>query len=325
MLTRRQALAGSLAGAAALGFHQAFAQTIGKQATMIVGFAAGGSTDATARLFAEQLRAYAPTVIVENKVGAAGRIAVDYVKNAAPDGSTLLYTVDFPLTLYPHIFKKLNYDPINDLTPVAPLTKSALVLSVGPSVPDSVKTLQGFVEWCKANPGKASYATTGAGGTPHFVGVLLSNASKVPMTPVHYRGGAPALQDLLGGHVAASINPIGEALPLGQAGQIRMLAVASSQRSRFLPDVPTMREVGYDASVDTWTGIFLPAKADPKVVTALSQALEKAVQLPAMIEAQAKFANEMYFLPQPQFAQQVKADTERWGPIVKSSGYVPEE
>lgn len=326
MLTRRQAMTGSLAGVAALALNQAFAQTVGKQATMVIGFAAGGSTDATARLFAEQLRGpYAPNVIVENKVGAAGRIAVDFVKSAEPDGSTLLYTVDFPLTLYPHIFKKLNYDPIRDLVPVAPLTKSALVLSVGPSVPDSVKTLQGFVDWCKANPSKSSYATTGAGGTPHFVGVMLSNASKVPMTPVHYRGGAPALQDLVGGHVAASINPLGEAMPLAQGGKIRMLAVASSQRSRFLPDTPSMKESGYDAVVDTWTGVFLPAKADPKVVAALSQALEKAVQLPAMIEAQAKFANEMFFLPQPQFAQLVKTDLERWGPIVQSSGFVPEE
>lgn len=325
MLTRRQALASSLAGAATLSFHQAFAQTIVKQATMIVGYAAGGATDATARLFAEQMRSYAPTVIVENKVGAAGRIAVDYVKNAAPDGSILLYTVDSPLTLYPHIFKKLNYDPIRDLMPVAPLTRSGTVLSVGSLVPDSVKTLQAFIEWCKANPDKASYGTTGAGGTPHFVGVMLSNASKVSLTPVHYRGGAPSLQDLIGGHVAASINPIGEAMSLGQAGQIRMLAVANAQRSRFLPDVPTMRETGYDVAVNAWTGIFLPAKADPKMATVLSQELAKAVRLPAMIEAQAKLANEMYFMPQPQFAEQVKADMERWRPIVRSSGYVPEE
>jgi tripartite-type tricarboxylate transporter receptor subunit TctC len=325
MLTRRQTLSGSLASTAILGFHQAVAQTIGKQVTMIVGYAAGGATDAIARLFAEQLRSYASTIIVENKVGAAGRIAVDYVKNTAPDGSTLLYTVDSPLTLYPHIFKKLNYDPIRDLTPVAPLTRSGTVLSVGSLVPEGVKTFQAFVEWCKANPDKASYGTTGAGGTPHFVGVMLSNASQVPMTPVHYRGGAPALQDLVGGHVAASINPVGEAMALGQAGRIRMLAVANPQRSRFLPDTPTMREAGFDVAVNAWTGMFLPAKADPKVVAALSEALEKAVKLPAMIEALSKLANETYFMPPSQFAEQVKADMERWGPIAKSSGFVPEE
>jgi tripartite-type tricarboxylate transporter receptor subunit TctC len=192
-------------------------------------------------------------------------------------------------------------------------------------VPDSVKTLPAFIVWCRANPGKANYATTGAGGTPHFVGVMLSNESKVALTPVHYRGGAPALQDLIGGHVAASVNPISEAMPLAQAGQIRTLAVASSQRTRFLPDIPTMREQGLNVVIDSWTGVFLPAKADPKAVAALSAAIEQAVKSPDVIEANAKLGNEMAFQPQPEFVGTVKSDIEKWGPIVKASGFVPEE
>jgi len=329
MLTRRQAVAASMASAVTVNTNflsRAMAQVIGKQTHVIVGFAAGGGTDVGARLFAERIRGpYATQVIVENKVGAAARLAVEYVKNADADGSVILFTPDFPVTLYPHIFKSLPYDPVKDLTPVAPFTKSVLTFNIGPAVSQSVTTLPAFLDWCRANPDKANYATTGAGGTPHFIGVMLSNESKVPLTPVHYRGGAPALQDLVGGHVAASINPISEAMPLAQAGQIRTLAVASSQRTRFLPNIPTMREQGLNVVVDSWTGVFLPAKADPKAVAALSSAIAQAVKAPEVIEANAKLGNEMTFQPQPQFVAQVKADIEKWGPIVKASGFVPEE
>ena len=329
MLTRRQLVAASLAGAAGanLAFPgQASALTIDKQANMIVGFAAGGGTDASARLFAERLRGvYAPTVIVENKVGAAARLAVEYVKNAEADGSVMLFTPDFPVTLYPHIFKRLSYDPLRDLTPVAPVIKSVLALSVGPAVPKEITTLKAFLAWCQANPAKANYATTGAGGTPHLIGVMVSKAANLELTPVHYRGGAPALQDLVGGHVAASVNPIGEAMPLAQGGQIRMLAVASPQRSRFLPNVPTMREQGVDVVLDSWTGVFVSSKTPPLIIAGLSDALGRAVKNPELIEAQAKLGNEMTFQPQPQFVDRVKADTQRWVPIVKASGFVPEE
>ena len=117
----------------------------------------------------------------------------------------------------------------------------ALPIYVGPAVPESVKTLAQYVEWCKANPVKAAYGTTSAGGTPHFVGLMLANAAHVPMSAVHYRGGAPALQDLIGGHVPASVNPLGEVIGQAGSGKIRILAVTSPERSRFVPGVPTIR------------------------------------------------------------------------------------
>src|SRR4029078_11771812 len=120
-----------------------------------------------------------------------------------------------------------------------------------------VKTLKDFVEWCKANPGKASYGTTSAGATPHFAGEMFASEAKTTMNPVHYRGGAPALQDVVGGHIAASVNPLSESVPLGKAGTIRILAVTGSTRSKFLPEVPTMKEQGYDAVIDSWLGVFL--------------------------------------------------------------------
>src|SRR5712671_6945588 len=168
MLNRRHLLAASATSLLAAGLARpALAQTVKKPVHVIVGFPAGGGTDVIARILADGLRGpYASTVLVENKPGAAARIAVEYVKNAEPDGSVMLFTPDFPLTVYPHSFRSLNYDPLRDFTPVAPTTKSMLTYNIGPAVPESVKTLAEFVQWCRANPGKAAYATTSAGGTP---------------------------------------------------------------------------------------------------------------------------------------------------------------
>jgi tripartite-type tricarboxylate transporter receptor subunit TctC len=314
------------APAQAIGSANAAKPLLGKPVHIIVGFAPGGGTDVTARILAEALRGpYASTFIVENKAGAAARLSVEYVKNAEPDGSVMLYTTDFPLTVYPYSFRSLNYDPVRDLTPVAPVTRSMLTFNIGPQVPANVTTLAGFVDWCRVNPALASFATTAAGGTPHFVGVMLANAAKVAITPVHYRGGAPALQDLIGGHVAASVNPVSEIFPLLNSGTVRTLAVTGSRRSPFLPDTPTMREAGFDVVIDSWTGVFLPARAPDAIVDALSAALGQAVKSPALVETLAKVGNETMFEPPAQFAARLKADLARWGPVVKASGFVAED
>jgi tripartite-type tricarboxylate transporter receptor subunit TctC len=329
MPTRRHLLAASAAGllVSAAGFvPRASAQAVKRPVHIIVGFPAGGGTDVIARILADRLRGpYAATVLVENKPGAAARLAVEYVKNADPDGSVMLFTPDFPITVYPHSFRSLNYDPLRDFTAVSPAARSMLTYNIGPAVPDSVKTLSDFVAWCKANPGKASYGTTAAGGTPHFVGVMLANEAGVPMTPVHYRGGAPALQDLLGGHVAASVNPISEILPSAKAGTLRVLAVSGARRSSFLPEVPTMTEAGYNVVVESWLGVFVPAKTPADTVAALSAAIADAVKSPQMAESLAKIGNLPAFQTPAEFAAVVKADVARWAPIVKASGFVAED
>jgi tripartite-type tricarboxylate transporter receptor subunit TctC len=326
MLTRRHVLAAA-AGLACAGFPlRAYAQAVKKPVHIIVGFPAGGGTDVIARILAERLRgAYASTVLVENKPGAAARIAVEYVKNAEPDGSVMLFTPDFPITVYPHSFRSLNYDPLNDFTAVAPVAKSMLTYNIGPAVPESVKTLAAFVAWCKANPGKAAYATTSAGGTPHFVGMMLASAAGVAMTPVHYRGGAPALQDLIGGHVPASINPVSESMPFAKSGTIRTLAVTGALRSPFLPDVPTMIASGYDVVVDSWLGVFVPAKTPTEVVNGLSVAIRDATKSREMLENLTKVGNEPDFQTPVGFAAIVKADVARWASVVKASGFIAEE
>jgi tripartite-type tricarboxylate transporter receptor subunit TctC len=279
-----------------------------------------------ARLIAEKLRGpYASTVIIENKPGAAARLSVEFVKSSDPDGTTMLYTPDFPITVYPHSFKQLSYDPLRDLIAAATSTRSMLTFNVGPLVPESVKSLKDFVEWCKANPGIANYGTTSAGGTPHFVGVMLSQASGVKMTAVHYRGGAPALQDLIGGHVAAAVNPTSEAIPLAESGKLRILAVTGSERSRFLPNIPTIREQGFDVVIDSWSGFFLPAGTPPNVVAALNKAVAEAIQQPDVLDSLAKSGNEPNPQTPEQFAARVKADIARWGPVVKASGFVAQD
>jgi tripartite-type tricarboxylate transporter receptor subunit TctC len=324
MLNRRRLLAASAASPLAAGLARpALAQTVKKPVHVIVGFPAGGGTDVTARVLAEALRgAYASTVLVENKPGASARIAVEYVKNAEPDGSVMLFTPDFPITLYPHSFKSLSYNPLTDFTAVGPATNSMLSYNVGPAVPTSVKTLGDYIQWCKANPDKASFGTTSAGGTPHFAGVMLSNEAKVPLNPVHYRGGAPAIQDLVGGHVPSSVNPVSEVIELAKSGKLRILAVTGAKRSPFLPDVPTMKEAGYDVVVESLSGVWLPAKTPDEIVHALSDAMRAASRSKEMIDSLAKFGSEPAFQTPAEFAATIKSEIGRWGPVVKASGFV---
>ncbi|HUI94677.1 MAG TPA: tripartite tricarboxylate transporter substrate-binding protein [Xanthobacteraceae bacterium] len=324
MHTRRQlitrALAAPLVIAAA---RRARAQGAGRPLVLVVGFPPGGGTDIIARIVAERLRVpFASAVIVENKPGAAARASVDFVKNAEPDGHVMLFTPDFPITVYPHSFRALSYDPLRDLVPVATAARSMLTYSIGQMVPASVKSLADFVQWCKANPASATYATTAAGGTPHFVGVMFANAAGLAMTPVHYRGGAPAIQDLIGGHVPASVNPISETLSFAHSGSLRILAVTGPERSPFLPEVPTMREQGFDVVVVGWLGGFVPAKTPSEVVRALGAAMGEAVKAPDMAAALAKFGNVPSFQGPDAFAATVRDDLARWGPVVKASGFV---
>jgi tripartite-type tricarboxylate transporter receptor subunit TctC len=322
MLSRRGVAACAVGFlAAGSGFlPQAFVQLDRKLTRIIVGFPPGGTLDVIARIIADRLRLpYASTVIVENKPGASARIAVEHVKNADPDGSVLLLTHEGPIALFPHSFRQLNYDPLRDLTPVASTVKSMLTFSIGPAVPQSVQSLSDFMQWCKVNPDHATFAAV-AGSPPHFVGFMLARAAGVKMMPVYYKGGG--LQDLLGGHVAASIGLITDAPPLANPGVLRTLAVTGSRRSRFLPDVPTMRELGYDVVVDAWIGMFAPARMPPETLRILSAAIGEVVTSPEVAEQFAKFGAEPMFQTSEQFAATVRADIEHWGSVVKASGFV---
>ncbi len=324
MLNRRQALGAAIGAIAAdnLVAGRAEAETLDKVVHIIVGFPAGGGTDITARVLAQALQgSYASSIIVENRPGASARLAVEYVKNAPADGSVMLFTPDFAMTLYPSSFKALKYDPVKDFIAVGPVTKGELVLSIGPAVAAEVKTLQDYIAWCKANPGKANIADTSAGATPHFTGVMLAQEAKITLIPVHYRGGAPAMEDLIGGHVPASVNPVSEVMAFAQAGSIRALAVTGEQRTPFLPDVPTMKEQGFNVVVESLPGVFVPAKTPAPVVAALNAAMRKAVASKEMIDSLAKFGTEPASMATAEYTAWVEKEIARWGAVVKASGF----
>lgn len=324
MICRRDVL---LVAAAVALSAKAWAQTTQKTVRIIVPFPAGGGTDVLARIVADKLRGnYAPAAIVENRVGASGRTGVEAVKNAEPDGSTLLFTPDFLMTVYPHSFKRLSYDPLKDFIPIALIARSGLALAAGPALPAQVKTVRDYVAWAKGNPKNAFYATTSAGGTPHFVGVMLARDSGAALSPVHYKGGAPALQDLMGGQIPVSINPVSELLPQLQGGKIRVLAVTSGERSKFLPEVPTMKESGFPEIVlAPWLGFFAPARTPANVVKRLANGIADATAFGDTQRSFIKMGMDPVAMTPVGFAAVVKADLERWAPIVKASGFTAED
>jgi tripartite-type tricarboxylate transporter receptor subunit TctC len=326
MLSRRRFVAAAAgAGASIAAPRRAHSQVVGKLTRIIVGFAPGGSSDVTARLLVDQMRGYASTIIIDNRPGAGGRIAVESAKAGAPDGSVLLLSPASMIVLYPHLYKPLGYDPVQDLIAVTTVCAFPFVLSVGPLVPRDVRTLADFIQWCKANPKLASYGTSGAGSMLHFAGMMLARAANFDFTHVPYKGASPALQDLLGGQVASTVGVLGIALPHIQAGNLRALAMTGATRSSFLPDVPTLTEAGFPGlEITEWQGLFVPAKTPPAVVHALNRSVRDALDTAEVKAGLIKLSFEAGGTSPEQFADIVRADIARWEPIVKASGFTPE-
>ena len=326
MLSRRRFVAAAAgAGASIAAPRRAHSQVVGKLTRIIVGFAPGGSSDVTARLLVDQMRGYASTIIIDNRPGAGGRIAVETAKAGAPDGSVLLLSPASMIVLYPHLYKPLGYDPVQDLIAVTTVCAFPFVLSVGPLVPRDVRTLADFIQWCKANPKLASYGTSGAGSMLHFAGMMLARAANFDFTHVPYKGASPALQDLLGGQVASTVGVLGIALPHIQAGNLRALAMTGATRSSFLPDVPTLTEAGFPGlEITEWQGLFVPAKTPPAVVHALNRSVRDALDTAEVKAGLIKLSFEAGGTSPEQFADIVRADIARWEPIVKASGFTPE-
>ena len=293
---------------------------------IVVAFPAGGATDLVARLLAEELRGrYAPSVIVENKPGASGRVGAEYVKNAEADGSVMLYTPDFPMTLVPHAYRNVSYHPLSDFIPVATCSARTTVLAAGPALPSNVRSVAELVQWFKANPKLALYGAPSPGSAQHFVGVMLARDTGIELTHVSYKGGAAAIQDLLGGQIPVSINPLAEVLPHSRSGKLRILATATLKRSRFLPEIPTLVEAGYkDVYLRGWSAIFVPAKTPQDTVARLHAAINEALKTDAIARGFEKFTYEVFASPLAEAAAILRADYEKWGGIVKASGFSAE-
>jgi tripartite-type tricarboxylate transporter receptor subunit TctC len=298
---------------------------IGEQPIRIVfPFAAGGSGDTVARLIADKMRsALNRAVIVENRTGADGRIGVRVVKEAAPDGNTLLLTPIAPLAIYQYVYPKLDYDPIADFAPLAQLGTFDFGIAVGPQV--DAKTLKDLIAWAKANPAEANYAIPAAGTLPHFLGVLLARAAKIDLRPVPYRGSAAGLADATAGHIAMIITTTSDLVQMHKAGRIRVLATSDKARSPFLPEVPTFREAGYDLVATGWYGVFVAAKTPPDVVARLNKVIVDAVRSPDVRKRLLTFGLQPTGTSAAEFAAIQKADSEQWAPAVKASGFTPDE
>ena len=294
----------------------------GQTVRIIFPFVGGGSGDALTRILADQLSAELQRpVIVELRPGAAGRIGVQAVKSAAPDGNTLLMVPIAPMAVYQSVYPSLEYDPIKDFQPLAQAAAFDFGIAVGKDIPAS--TLPELVNWIKANPARANYGTPGAGTLPHFFGVLFGRAIGVDLQPIAYKGGVAALTDLLGGQIPMMFHSVNELTEMHKAEKIRVLATSSRARSVFLPDVPTFGETGYAIEGTGWFGLFAPAKTPPDVVNRLNGIIVGALAKADIKGRILKLGLQPTGTSPQEFAKILQDDITLWAPAVKASGFSP--
>jgi len=291
-----------------------------KPIRMIVGFAAGGGTDTTARAIAQKMSAaMGEQVVVDNRPGAAGNVATELVVRGPADGYTILMGTIAALAINPTLYGNLAFDPIKDLAPVSQAVNSSNILVVHPSV--QAKSVQELIALAKAKPGTLNYGSSGIGGTGHLAGVLFDELAGTKMTHVPYKGGGPAMIELVGGQVQLVFATPPTAVPQIKSGKIRGLAVTTLKRSSVMPDLPTISESGlkgYDA--DNWYGVVVPVKTPKPIVTRLNTEIVKALNAPDL--------KELFFTqgldPAPstpeQFGAYIKSELGKWAKVIKASG-----
>jgi len=288
-----------------------------KAVTMVVGFAAGGAADAAARLIAKKLgENIGQTVVVDNKGGAGGNIAHGQVANAATDGSVILFGSVGPLTIAPHLMK-LNYDPFKDLAPISGGVNFPNVLVVHKGA--GVKTLKEFVALAKKSPGSVDYASSGAASASHLAGELFNQRAGVEMVHVPYKGGAPALTDVMAGQVDMYFGNAASTLQYLNGGKLRALAVSSRKRVQGLDNVPTLRESGMpEFEVLEWNGVFLPKNTPKDIVELLGKATREAVADAGVRERLMRAGLEPVGNSAQEFSAFIKAESARWQAVVKA-------
>jgi tripartite-type tricarboxylate transporter receptor subunit TctC len=290
---------------------------------VIVPYPPGGSLNAMARLVADRLSESAGrTFVVENRGGAAGAIGSAALKGGPTDGSLLLFAPDSNISVYPPTVTKPAYVPLTDFVAIAHSGDYRIALAVHPSVP--ANDLKSFVAWTRAQPGAVGYGTAGAGTNLHFYGVLFAQTTGANLVHVPYKGTGPAVVDLLAGHVPATVLPLGGLLANYKAGKIRILAQTGEGRSASLADVPSFREAGVpQLAVSGWYGVFAPAGTPADIVNRYNDIIVKALRTPELRERMRGFELEPREMSAAEFQAFVKADTERWAPIIKASGFTP--
>ena len=309
-------------GISPLSALPARAQAPSQPVRILVGFAAGGSIDLTARALAEALRpALGRTIFVENRPGAAGRLVVEATRQARPDGDTLMLVPHGPMTLFPWIHRQLRYDPVKDFAPVGRVCIVDYAITTGPATP--ARTAAEFVAWARNGANKAAFGSPGAGTIPHFLGQGFAQKAGLDLTHVAYKGSALTMVDLIGGNIPLAVSPMADAVEHHRAGKVRILATTGTRRNPALPEVPTLKEGGIDLVLDGWYGLYAPAGTPAEQVDKLAQALQGAVQ---KIEPLLTRATMLAESSGPrQLAELQAAETALWGPWVKASGFTPDE
>ncbi|MEJ8812944.1 Bug family tripartite tricarboxylate transporter substrate binding protein [Variovorax ureilyticus] len=314
--------------AAMLGVSMTASAQSDQPIKILVGFPPGGSTDTVARVLAEKLSmVLKQPIIIDNKPGAGGRIAAQALKAAAPDGLTYMIapnaTPVFQTLLYPPAV--LKYDMLKDFAPVAVMVSYPLALAVGQDT--GVRNAKDFVAWAKSHPQQASFGTAGAGGHTHFSGLQLGKAIGVNLQAVPYRGNGPLVTDLLGGQVSAGVMTAGDILPHQGTGKARVIAVFGAKRSPLLPDVPTFKEQGIDIDTgDAWTGMWAPAKTPQGQLDRMQNALKQVLDLPEVRDILMNKATlNPDFRPADEMDKLERKELAYWGPVIKASGFTPDQ
>jgi len=291
-----------------------------KPIRMLVGFAAGGGTDTTARAIGQPLsEALGQQVIVDNRPGAAGNIAADITAHSVPDGYTILMGTIAALAINPSLYQKLPFDPIKDFEPISLAVSSMNVLVVHPSV--AAKNVKELIALAKAQAGKLTYGSSGVGGAGHLAGVLFDQLAGTKMIHVPYKGGAPAIIALVSGEVNMVFATAETAVPQVKAGKIRALGVTTAKRSALLPDLPTIAEgglPGYEAN--NWYGLLAPAKTPAAIVERLNREVVKVLNMPNVKEQLFRSGLDASPSTPKEFGAYIKSEMAKWSKVVKASG-----
>lgn len=320
-MDRRTLLTTLAAGAAAAAAPWARAQTYPDQLIKwVVPYPAGGGTDVIARTLAEAMRqTLGQQIVIDNRPGASTNIGAELVARAKPDGYTILSADNAVLAFNEHLFTKLPFNPSKDFTYIGAIGKFPLALVVNPNFP--AKDFKEFLAYVKANPGKVNYASPGNGSPHHLAMELFKNRTGTFITHIPYRGAAPAMADVMGGQVPCMFLDLASGLSIMQSKKVRVLAIGSGARSKLLPNVPTLAEVGVpNAEVFAFQGILGPAGMQPAVVTRLNTDLNRAFTAPEVQKRFNDFGMEAMPGTPQQFFALSRAESQRWGPIIKAAG-----
>ncbi len=325
-ITRRTSFALASAALATPAATAARAQQTGlpdKALKILVGFPPGGGTDVMARFLAEPLKQRTgQNVLIENKTGASGTIAVEALKNAAPDGTTIAYVPSASI-VQKLTMVSVPFDPMTDLAPVTLAGTVQTAFCVSPTI--GVDTLPQYIEWLKKNPTRHSFGTTALGSFTHFFGVMAGREFGIPLEPVPYRGAAPLVADLQGGHIAAGCGGITDFLEHHRAGKVKVLFTSGLKRATAAPDIPTATELGYPKlNILGWYVFFLPAKTPAPLIDAWGRELKAVLALPEVNRRLVDLGLDVETSTPAEFTERMTADLARWKTIIDSIGYKPQ-